>query len=78
METAGGFNWPICGCLLVAWTLVYLCIIKGVTENPKIIYVTAIYPYVVLVIFFFRGVTLEGMEDGIAHLFKPKVRITTQ
>ena len=60
-------------CLVISWVLVYLCIIKGITENPKIIYVTAIYPYVVLVIFFFRGITLEGMADGIAYLFKPKV-----
>lgn len=67
------FNWPIAACLLAAWCLVYLCIVKGITENPKIIYVTAIYPYVVLIIFFFRGITLEGMEDGIRHLFKPKV-----
>merc|ERR1712141_305224 len=62
----------IAACLLAAWCLVYLCIVKGITENPKIIYVTAIYPYVVLIIFFFRGITLEGMEDGIRHLFKPK------
>ena len=53
--------------------LVYICIIKGITENPKIIYITAIYPYVVLFVFFFRAVTLEGMADGIVHLFKPKV-----
>ena len=51
----------------------YVCIVKGITENPKIIYVTAIYPYVVLIVFFFRAVTLEGMGDGIVHLFKPKV-----
>ena len=66
------FNFVIAGCLLGAWALVYLCIIKGITENPKIIYITAIYPYVVLMIFFFRAITLEGMEDGIIHLFKPK------
>ena len=53
--------------------LVYLCIIKGITESPAVIYVTAIYPYVVLVIFFIRALTLPGMEDGIAYLFTPKV-----
>ncbi len=73
IENPDNFNFAIAGCLLAAWALVYLCIVKGITENPKIIYVTAIYPYVVLVIFFFRGITLEGMEHGIAHLFKPKV-----
>ena len=52
--------------------MVYLCIIKGITENPIVIYVTAIYPYVVLVIFFFRAVTLPGMADGVIYLFTPK------
>lgn len=68
----GKFNFVIAGCLIIAWVLVYLCIIKGITENPKVIYVTAIYPYIVLVIFFFRAITLEGMEDGVIHLFRPK------
>lgn len=36
-------------------------------------YVTATFPYIVLIIFFFRGVTLTGMSDGLRHLFTPKV-----
>jgi SNF family Na+-dependent transporter len=39
-----------------------------------VIWITALYPYVVLVIFFVRAIFLEGMADGILHLFKPKVR----
>ena len=38
-------------------------------------YVTAIFPYVVLIIFFFRGITLKGATDGIAHLFTPRWEI---
>ena len=73
IETATDFNWTIAVSLLLAWLLVYLCIIKGITENPIVIYITAIYPYVVLVIFFFRAVTLPGMGDGVIYLFTPKV-----
>ena len=36
------------------------------------------FPYIVLIIFFGRAVTLRGMEDGIAHLFTPKVMMTTK
>ena len=36
-------------------------------------YFTATFPYLVLIIFFIRGVTLEGAGDGIAHMFKPQV-----
>ena len=70
----GQFNWTIAACLLLAWLLVYVCIIKGITENPIIIYITAIYPYVVLIIFLIRALTLPGMGDGIAYLFTPQVK----
>jgi solute carrier family 6 (neurotransmitter transporter, amino acid/orphan) member 15/16/17/18/20 len=66
------FNFPIGLALVVAWTVIYLCMIRGITESPKIVYVTAIFPYVVLIIFFFRGITLKGASDGIAHLFTPR------
>jgi len=72
IEMAGQFNWTIAACLLLAWLLVYVCIIKGITENPIIIYITAIYPYVVLIIFLIRALTLPGMGDGIAYLFTPQ------
>lgn len=69
------FNFPIGIALIVAWTLIYLCMVQGITESGKVVYVTAIFPYVVLIIFFFRGITLKGATDGIAHLFTPKWEI---
>ena len=38
-------------------------------------YFTATFPYIVLIIFFGRGVSLEGAGAGIAHMFKPQVRV---
>lgn len=72
IDEIGDFNFIIFGCLLVAWLIVYFCMVKGITENPRVIHVTAIYPYVVLVIFFVRAMMLEGMSDGVIYLFKPK------
>ncbi|KAK7862615.1 hypothetical protein R5R35_005651 [Gryllus longicercus] len=66
------FNWKIALALLVAWVLVYMCMIKGIASSGKVVYVTATFPYIVLIIFFFRGVTLKGMGDGLRHLFTPK------
>ncbi|CRK96853.1 CLUMA_CG010048, isoform A [Clunio marinus] len=66
------FNYPIGLSLVIAWTLIYLCMVQGITESGKVVYVTAIFPYVVLIIFFFRGITLDGATDGIAHLFTPR------
>ena len=44
-----------------------------INYNWYLTQVTALFPYLVLIIFFIRAVTLRGMEDGIAHLFTPKV-----
>ncbi|XP_065204180.1 sodium-dependent neutral amino acid transporter B(0)AT3 isoform X2 [Planococcus citri] len=72
INTPKDFNWKIAVALVVAWILVYLCMIKGIASSGKVVYVTATFPYIVLVIFFFRGITLKGMSDGLWHLFTPK------
>lgn len=54
------FNYNVAIALLTAWFLVYICMVQGITSSGKIVYITAIFPYVVLLIFFFRGITLKG------------------
>lgn len=53
-------NYNVAIALITAWFLVYICMVQGITSSGKIVYVTAIFPYVVLIIFFFRGITLKG------------------
>ena len=38
----------------------------------QVVYFTATFPYVVLVILLVRGVTLPGSELGISYFIKPK------
>lgn len=72
INTPQAFNWKIALALVVAWILVYMCMIKGIASSGKVVYVTATFPYIVLIIFFFRGITLKGAFDGLRHLFTPK------
>ena len=51
----GGLQWELVGCLLVAWALVCLTLIKGVKSSGKVVYFTAVFPYVVLGILLFRA-----------------------
>jgi SNF family Na+-dependent transporter len=58
-------------CLILAWTVVYLCVMKGIKSSGKVMYITATFPYLVTTIFLFRSATLEGAVDGLIYMFTP-------
>ncbi|CAG2111419.1 unnamed protein product [Medioppia subpectinata] len=67
IEETGGIRWPLALSLLAAWTIVFLCLCKGVQSSGKV----ALFPYVVLVILFIRGITLPGAMQGILFYVTP-------
>ncbi|XP_068744715.1 sodium-dependent dopamine transporter-like [Montipora capricornis] len=69
----GSVSWQIVLCLILAWIIVYLCLIKGVASSGKVVYFTATFPYVVLFILMIRGATLDGSLDGVVFYLKPDV-----
>eukprot|EP00092_Neocalanus_flemingeri_P036836 GFUD01040097.1.p1 GENE.GFUD01040097.1~~GFUD01040097.1.p1 ORF type:complete len:631 (-),score=180.30 GFUD01040097.1:203-2095(-) len=58
--------------LLVSWLVVLLCLVKGVKSSGKVVYFTATFPYLVLVVLLVLGLTLPGAGDGLYYLFVPK------
>ncbi|KAG8301637.1 hypothetical protein J6590_048833 [Homalodisca vitripennis] len=42
-------------------------------EGEIVVYFTSLFPYIVLTIFFIRGITLKGAGEGIKHMYMPKV-----
>ncbi|XP_061668127.1 sodium- and chloride-dependent creatine transporter 1-like isoform X1 [Syngnathoides biaculeatus] len=71
LDEIGDINWHVALCLVATWVIVYFCIWKGVKSTGKVVYFTALFPYVVLVILLGHGVTLPGALDGIVYYLKP-------
>ncbi|XP_030831959.1 sodium- and chloride-dependent neutral and basic amino acid transporter B(0+)-like [Strongylocentrotus purpuratus] len=71
MNDTGTVSWQLALCLLLAWIIVYFCLVKGIKSSGKVVYFTATFPYVVLVILLVRGVTLPGSYDGILFFIVP-------
>ncbi|KAM4724799.1 inactive sodium-dependent neutral amino acid transporter B(0)AT3 [Anableps anableps] len=72
IEISGSLQWWMVICLATAWSVVYICFIKGIESMGKAVYVTATFPYLVLTIFLIRALTLPGATDGLVYLFTPK------
>uniref|UniRef100_A0A668A8G6 Transporter n=1 Tax=Myripristis murdjan TaxID=586833 RepID=A0A668A8G6_9TELE len=71
VEETGGMRWELFLILLLAWILIYLCIFKGVKSTGKVVYVTALLPYVILFALLINNVQLPGALDGINFFIVP-------
>ena len=67
MDETGVVVWYLALCLLLAWLIVGAALFKGIKSSGKVVYFTALFPYVVLLILLIRGATLEGASKGISY-----------
>ncbi|XP_037129734.1 sodium- and chloride-dependent transporter XTRP3A-like [Syngnathus acus] len=73
IEENGGIHTGQALCLMVAWVITYFCNIHGIKSSGKVVYFTSTFPYVVLMIYLIRGLTLPGAIHGIKYMFTPKM-----
>jgi len=66
-----GVMWPLLIILAVCWVWVLLMIWKGAETVSKVVWVTVLMPWLILLIFLVRGVTLPGAEEGLRYFLTP-------
>lgn len=71
IDNFGTPSWSLALCLLLAWILVAACLFMGIKSSGKVVFVTATFPYLVLIILLIRGVTLQGSGKGISFYVNP-------
>ncbi|KAK6026773.1 hypothetical protein OSTOST_07243 [Ostertagia ostertagi] len=71
IDDIGEVNWPTLLTLAMMWAFVIMALVKGYEYMGKVAYVSSTAPYVIIMILFFRGITLEGASDGV-HYFLGK------
>lgn len=67
----GGLRAPILLGLLLTWLAIIGCVWKGPKTVGKVVYVTVILPWLILIAFVIRGVTLPGAVEGLKYYLTP-------
>lgn len=71
LEYPGIMRWDLVACLICAWILVYFAIWKSIKSSAKVRYLTATLPFVLIIIFLGRALTLDGAQIGLRYFFRP-------
>ncbi len=67
----GSIRWMITLGLVLTWIAIVAAIWKGVKTVGKVVYFTVIIPWIILIIFVVRGVTLPGALEGLKFYLTP-------
>ncbi|MHC4916395.1 MAG: sodium-dependent transporter [Planctomycetota bacterium] len=68
----GGMNWPVVLGMLISWMLIVLAIWKGATTVSKVVWVTVLVPWALLLVFVVQGLRMDGAVKGVLLYVVPK------
>jgi len=68
----GAPSWWLTLCLAVTWAFNFLSLFNGIKTSGKVVYFTATFPYLVILILLVRAATLDGAYEGIDFYINPE------
>ena len=68
------FHWPSVVGLITMWTIIYLCLWKGIKLTSRVAIFTALFPYLPMIALFIRGMTLDGAWYGLRYYLIPDLQ----
>ncbi|XP_007500337.1 sodium- and chloride-dependent taurine transporter isoform X2 [Monodelphis domestica] len=71
IDHIGHLKWDLALCLLLVWIICFFCIWKGIKSTGKVVYFTATFPFLMLLVLLIRGITLPGAASGIKFYLYP-------
>ena len=71
LDNIGNVVWELITCNTCAWLIIFACLFRGIKSSGKVVYVTATFPYLVILILVIFGATLEGASFGVEFYLKP-------
>jgi len=72
IEEPGILRWELVACLITAWIMVYFSIWKSIKSSAQVRYLTATLPFLLIVVFLTRSLTLDGAAKGLQFFFHPR------
>ncbi|XP_037869253.1 sodium- and chloride-dependent GABA transporter ine isoform X2 [Bombyx mori] len=78
IEFPGGMRWELAACLVCAWVLVYFALWKSIKSSAKVRYITTTLPFLLILVFLGRSLTLDGADRGLRFFFKPEWELLKQ
>ncbi|XP_044732346.1 sodium- and chloride-dependent GABA transporter ine-like isoform X2 [Chrysoperla carnea] len=75
IEEPGVLRWDLVACLLCAWVIVYFAIWKSIKSSARARYFTATFPFLLIILFLARSLTLEGADRGLRYFFTPRMEL---
>ncbi|KAK9881778.1 hypothetical protein WA026_017296 [Henosepilachna vigintioctopunctata] len=68
-------RWELVACLICAWILVYFAIWKSIKSSGRVRYFTATFPFILILLFLAKSLSLDGADRGLRYFFRPKWRL---